>query len=118
MNKAIDEERAKKTRKFRSRNRLSKTLLVLTLSQRCLLKRLENLTAKQAIKLKELLAGNLFTVRTNPARSSYTSSGSTPRRPGAASSSSSGARQRCPRVSNRSKELAYTLRDHRPFLLN
>ena len=63
MNKAIDEVRAKETREVRSRNRLSKNSVVLKHSRWCLLKRVENLTAKQAVKLKELLACNLRTVR-------------------------------------------------------
>ena len=63
MNQAIDEVRAKETREVRSRSRLSKNSVVLKHSRWCLLKRAENLTAKQAVKLKELLAGNLRTVR-------------------------------------------------------
>ena len=55
MNQAIDEVRA--------RNRLSKSSLVLKHSRWCLLKRVENLTARQTVKLKELLACNLRTVR-------------------------------------------------------
>ena len=63
MNKAIDEVRAKETREVRARNRLSKSSLVLKHSRWCLLKRVENLTARQTVKLKELLACNLPTVR-------------------------------------------------------
>ena len=63
MNKAIDEVRAKETRETRSRNRLSGKLVVLTHSRWCLLKRPENLTARQSIKLKELLQCNLRTIR-------------------------------------------------------
>ena len=63
MNKAIDEVRAKETREVRSRNRLSKNSVVLKHSRWCLLKRVEHLTAKQAVKLNELLACNLRTVR-------------------------------------------------------
>ena len=63
MNQAIDEVRAKETREVRSRNRLSKSSVVLKHSRWCLLKRTENLTAKQAVKLKELLTCNLRTVR-------------------------------------------------------
>ena len=63
MNKAIDEVRAKETREVRSRNRLSKSSVVLKHARWCLLKRTENLTVKQAVKLKELLACNLRTVR-------------------------------------------------------
>ena len=63
MNKAIDEVRAKETREVRARNRLSKSSLVLKHSRWCLLKRVENLTARQTVKLKELLACNLRTVR-------------------------------------------------------
>jgi transposase len=63
MNKAIDEVRAKQTREVRSRNRLSKSSVALRHSRWCLLKRVENLTAKQAVKLQELLACSLRTVR-------------------------------------------------------
>ncbi len=63
MNQAIDEVRAKETREVRARNRLSKSSVVLKHSRWCLLKRVENLTAKQAVKLKELLTCNLRTVR-------------------------------------------------------
>ena len=63
MNQAIDEVRAKETREARVRNRLSRTSVVLTHSRWCLLKRVENLTARQAVKLKELLTCNLRSVR-------------------------------------------------------
>ena len=63
MNKAIDEVRAKETRETRSHNRLSGKLVVLTHSRWCLLKRPENLTARQSIKLNELLRCNLRTIR-------------------------------------------------------
>ncbi|MGH8296448.1 MAG: ISL3 family transposase [Steroidobacteraceae bacterium] len=63
MNQALDDVRAKETREIRSRNRLSSKQVVLTHSRWCLLKRPENLTANQAIKLKELLACNLRTIR-------------------------------------------------------
>ena len=63
MNKAIDEVRAWETREVRSRNRISKNSVVLKHSQWCLLTRVENLTAKQSVKLKELLACHLRTVR-------------------------------------------------------
>ena len=63
MNKAIDEVRAKETREIRSRNRLSGKQVVLTHSRWCLLKRPENLTARQSIKLNELLRCNLRSIR-------------------------------------------------------
>ncbi len=63
MNQAIDAVRAKETREVRARNRLSKSSLVLKHSRWCLLKRVENLTARQTVKLRELLACNLRTVR-------------------------------------------------------
>jgi len=66
MNQAIDDVRAKETRETRVRNRLSGKQVVLTHSRWCLLKRPENLTDKQAIKLKELLACNLRTIRAPP----------------------------------------------------
>jgi transposase len=63
MNKAIDEVRAKETREMKARNRLTGKEVVLTHSRWCLLKRVENLTEKQSVKLKELLACNLRTIR-------------------------------------------------------
>jgi transposase len=63
MNQALDEVRAKETRAIVARTRLSKKQTVLTHSRWCLLKRPENLTAPQAIKLKELLHCNLRTIR-------------------------------------------------------
>jgi transposase len=63
MNQAIDDVRAKETRELRARNRVSGRQVVLAHSRWCLLKRPENLTDKQSIKLKELLACNLRTIR-------------------------------------------------------
>ncbi len=63
MNKALDEVRAKETRALVARTRGGKTKVILTHSRWCLLKRPENLTATQSIKLKELLACNLRTIR-------------------------------------------------------
>jgi transposase len=63
MNQALDEVRAKETREAMARGRLSKIKVVLTHSRWCLLKRVENLTTKQSIKLKQLLACNLRTMR-------------------------------------------------------
>ena len=62
MNKAIDEVRAKETRAIAARTK-DTTTPVLKHSRWCLLKRPENLTEKQEVKLKELLACNLRTVR-------------------------------------------------------
>lgn len=62
MNKAIDEVRAKETRSIAARTGNS-AKPVLKHSRWCLLKRPENLTDKQAIKLKELLGCNLRTIR-------------------------------------------------------
>lgn len=59
MNKAIDEVRAQE-----SRSLIKKGLqAILTHSRWCLLKRPENLTDKQEIKLKDLLLCNLKTIR-------------------------------------------------------
>jgi len=63
MNEAIDDVRATETRQIRARNRLSNKQVVLRHSRWCLLKRPENLTSGQALKLKELLACNLRTIR-------------------------------------------------------
>jgi transposase len=59
MNKAIDEVRAKETRELKSKGLMP----VLTHSRWCLLKRPENLTAKQEIKLADLLRYNLKAIR-------------------------------------------------------
>jgi transposase len=63
MNKALDEVRAKETREAGARGRLSTIKVVLTHPRWCLLKRVENLSTKQSIKLKQLLACNLRTLR-------------------------------------------------------
>jgi transposase len=63
MNKALDEVRAKETRALASRARARGAKVVLTHSRWCLLKRPENLTERQAVKLKELLSYNLRTMR-------------------------------------------------------
>lgn len=63
MNKALDEVRAKETRDLRSKATAKGARVVLKHSRWCFLKRPENLTDTQAIKLKDLLACNLRTVR-------------------------------------------------------
>jgi hypothetical protein len=52
MNEAIDDVRAKETKDIRARNRGSGKRVVLTDSRWCLLKRPDNLTAAQQVKLK------------------------------------------------------------------
>jgi transposase len=59
MNKALDKVRAQETRELKTKGEEP----VLTRSRWCLLKRPENLTEKQGVKLKELLACNLKTIR-------------------------------------------------------
>ncbi len=61
MNKAIDEVRAKETKKAKKNS--SNDVEVLTNSRWCLLKNKSNLSKKQNIKLKDLLKVNLQTVR-------------------------------------------------------
>jgi transposase len=60
MNKAVDEVRAQEARALKVQGREA----VLTHTRWCLLKRPENLTPKQAVKLAELLRYNLKAVRT------------------------------------------------------
>jgi transposase len=60
MNKAVDEVRAQEVRVLKARGRDP----VLTHTRWCLLKRPENLTANQEVKLAELLRHNLKAVRT------------------------------------------------------
>jgi transposase len=59
MNKAIDKVRAQETRALKAEGKEP----VLAKSRWCLLKRPKNLTEKQTVKLKELLACNLKTIR-------------------------------------------------------
>ena len=59
MNKAIDEVRAKETRELKAKGLMP----VLTHSRWCLLKRPENLTTSQEVKLSDLLRYNLKAVR-------------------------------------------------------
>jgi transposase len=59
MNKAIDEVRAQETRELKDKGLNP----VLTHSRWCLLKRPENLTSKQEVKLSDLLRYNLKAVR-------------------------------------------------------
>lgn len=61
MNKALDEVRAKETRALKVR--AQGATVILTHSRWCLLKRPENLSERQAIKLKDLLSYNLQTIR-------------------------------------------------------
>jgi transposase len=63
MNKAIDEVRAAETRQLAPRAKARGAKVVLKHSRWCLLKRQENLTGRQWIKLHELLACNLRTIR-------------------------------------------------------
>lgn len=59
MNKAIDDVRAKETKELKAMGKEP----ILTHSRWCLLKRPENLTDQQDVKLKELLGCNLKTIR-------------------------------------------------------
>jgi transposase len=59
MNKAIDEVRAKEVKELKTKGKEP----VLTATRWCLLKRPENLTENQEVKLKELVSCNLKTVR-------------------------------------------------------
>ena len=61
MNKAIDDVRAQETRALKRLAEGAK--VILTHSRWCLLKRPENLTENQAIKLKDLLSYNLKSIR-------------------------------------------------------
>ena len=63
MNEAIDNIRAQETRAIAARAKKKGAQSVLTHSRWCLLKRPENLTDKQSLKLKDLLACNLKTIR-------------------------------------------------------
>ena len=59
MSKAIDEVRAKEVKELKAKGKKP----VLTATRWCLLKRPENLTESQEVKLKELVSCNLKTVR-------------------------------------------------------
>ena len=59
MNKAIDKVRAKEVKELKANGQQA----YLSNSRWCLLKRVENLTEKQSVKLQELVAINLKTIR-------------------------------------------------------
>jgi transposase len=61
MNKALDEVRAKETRALKAKAKGA--TVILTHSRWCLLKRPENLSERQEVKLKDLLSCNLKTIR-------------------------------------------------------
>lgn len=61
MNKALDEVRAKETRALKAKAKGA--TVILTHSRWCLLKRPENLSERQEVKLKDLLLCNLKTIR-------------------------------------------------------
>lgn len=61
MNKALDEVRARETRALKVGAKSS--TVILTHSRWCLLKRPENLSERQEVKLKDLLSYNLKTIR-------------------------------------------------------
>jgi transposase len=67
MNKAIDEVRAAETKQMKADGYEP----ILKHSRWCLLKRPENLTAKQAVKLSELLKYNLQSVRSHLMREDF-----------------------------------------------
>ena len=61
MNKALDEVRANETRALKAKAKGA--TVILTHSRWCLLKRPENLSERQEVKLKDLLSCNLKTIR-------------------------------------------------------
>ena len=88
MSKAIDEVRAQEAKRLKAAGYEP----VLTGTRFCLLKRPENLTESQEVKLVDLLRYNLRAVRAYLLKEDFQSSGTTCRRRGPASSWTAGAR--------------------------
>jgi transposase len=97
MNKAIDEVRAGEARQMKADGYEP----VLKHSRWCLLKRPENLTEKQTVKLAELLQYNLKSVRAHLLREDFQRFWEYVRPAWAGSSSTSGVRGPCEASSNR-----------------
>lgn len=101
MNKALDEVRAKETRALSPKAKLQGTQVVLKHSRWCLLKRPENLTDKQSIKLKDLLSCNLRTIRAYLLKEEFQLFWNICHPRGRRSSWISGVKRRCVRASSR-----------------
>lgn len=113
LGQAIDDIRAAEAKRLKSDGYQP----LLTHSRWCLLKRPENLTQQQTVKLDELLKYNLQSVRAYLHREDFHAFGSTSHPSGPASSWTSGLRVMRSRLEPL-KKVARTLRTHRELLLN
>lgn len=114
MNKAIDEVRAGEARRLKADGYEP----VLTHSRWCLLKRKENLTSKQIVKLREVLQYNLKTVRAYLSREDFQRFWTYQSVPWARKF----LREWCTRTMRSGlepmKKVARSLREHEPLLMN
>jgi transposase len=113
MNKAIDEVRAARPEQMKADGYEP----VLKHSRWCLLKRPENLTEKQTVKLSELLKYNLQRAG-HLLREDFQRFWEYASPAGRASSSTNGVPGRCERRLEPMKKVARTLRNHRELILN
>lgn len=97
MSKAIDKVRAEEVKELKAKGKVP----ILTKSRWCLLKRQENLTDSQVVKLKDLLTYNLKSVRATCSKRIFSVSGSTAALVGTACFSINGAREPCAPGSSR-----------------
>ena len=114
MGKAIDEIRAEEAKRLKRDGYEP----VLKQSRWCLLKRPENLTDKQTVKLAELLKYNLRTVRAYLLREDFQRFWNTSSRAGPGSSCDEWCTRTMRSRLEPMKKVARTLRGHRPLILN
>jgi len=114
LNKAIDKVRADEARRMKQDGYEP----LLKHSRWCLLKRVENLTVKQAVKLKDLLQYNLRTMRAWLLREDFQQFGEYQRPAWAGRFLDGGCRAAMRSRLEPMKEQARSLRQHRELLLN
>jgi len=118
MNKAIDEVRATETRELTPRAKARGAQVVLKHSRWCLLKRQENLSGRQWIKLHELLACNLRTIRAYLLKEQFGLFWDYRYPASAAKFMDQWCRQAMRSRLEPMKKIARMLRAHRPLILN
>lgn len=114
MNKALDKVRAQETRELKAKGEQP----VLARSRWCILKRPKNLTDKQSVKLKELLACNLKTIRAYLLKEDFQRFWQYQRAAWAARFLDDWCRRTMRSRIQPMKQMAKTLRTHRELLLN
>ena len=114
MNKALDKVRAQETRELKAKGEQP----VLTRSRWCILKRPKNLTEKQGIKLRELLACNLKTIRAYLLKEDFQRFWGYQRAAWAGKFLDDWCRRTMRSRIQPMKQVAKMLRSHRPLLLN